>query len=57
MVTYKVSEIYFKEKSGAIETLINEESVDGWKLHTISTYSSINDRWRKAHAVVIFSKE
>ena len=57
MSTYKVSEIYFKENSGEIEALINREAKNGWKLVSLSTYSSINDWWRKAHAVVVFSKD
>jgi hypothetical protein len=57
MSTYKVSELYFKENSGEIETLINQEAKAGWKLETLSTYSTINDRWKKAHAVIVFSKE
>jgi hypothetical protein len=57
MSTYKVSEIYFKAGSGAIEKVINEEAGEGWNLHTLSTYSSINDGWKKAHAVIVFSKE
>jgi hypothetical protein len=56
MSTYKVSELYFKENSGEIETLINQEAKAGWKLETLSTYSTINDRWKKAHAVIVFSK-
>jgi hypothetical protein len=56
MTTYKVSEIYFKENTGAIEKVINEAAKEGWVLHTLSTYSSINDGWRKAHAVIVFSK-
>jgi hypothetical protein len=46
MTTYKVSEIYFKENTGAIEKVISEEAKEGWELHTLSTYSSINDGWR-----------
>ena len=57
MATYKVSEIYFKQNTGAIEKVISEEAKDGWKLHTLSTYSSINDGWKKAHAVIVYSKE
>jgi hypothetical protein len=58
MTTYKVSEIYFKENTGIIEKVINEESTNGWALHTLSTYSSsLNDRWKKAHAVIVFSKD
>ena len=57
MSTYKVSELYFKENSGEIETLINQEAKAGWKLETLSTYSTINDRWKKAHVVIAFSKE
>ena len=57
MATYKVSEIYFKQNTGAIEKVISEEAKDGWELHTLSTYSSINDGWKKAHAVIVFSKE
>jgi hypothetical protein len=57
MSTYKISELYFKENSGEIETLINQEAKAGWKLETLSTYSTINDRWKKAHAVIVFSKE
>ena len=56
MTTYKVSEIYFKENTGAIEKVISEEAKDGWELQTLSTYSTINDRWKKAHAVIVFSK-
>jgi hypothetical protein len=56
MTTYKVSEIYFKENTGAIEKVISEEAKEGWELHTFSTYSSINYGWRKAHAVIVFSK-
>jgi hypothetical protein len=57
MSTYKVSEVYFKERTGAIEKVISEEAKDGWELHTLSTYSTINDRWKKAHAVIVFSKD
>ena len=57
MSTYKVSEVYFKEHTGAIEKVINEEAKDGWELQTLSTYSTINDRWKKAHAVIVFSKD
>ena len=57
MATYKVSEIYFKQNTGAIEKVIGEEAKDGWELHTLSTYSSINDGWKKAHAVIVFSKD
>jgi hypothetical protein len=57
MSTYKVSEVYFKEHTGAIEKVISEEAKDGWELHTLSTYSTINDRWKKAHAVIVFSKD
>lgn len=56
MATYKVSEIYFKRNTGAVEKVINEEAKDGWVLHTLSTYSTINDGWKKAHAVLVFSK-
>lgn len=56
MTTYKVSEIYFKENTGAIEKVISVEAKDGWELQALSTYSSINDRWKKAHAVIVFSK-
>ena len=57
MATYKVSEIYFKEHTGAIEEVINKQAKDGWGLHTLSTYSTLNDRWKKAHAVIVFSKD
>ena len=57
MATYKVAEIYFKEHTGAIEEEINKEAKDGWELHTLSTYSTLNDRWKKAHAVIVFSKD
>ena len=57
MATYKVSEIYFKEHTGAIEEVINREAKDGWELHTLSTYSTLNDRWKKAHARIVFSKD
>lgn len=57
MAKYKVSEIYFKRNTGAIEKVINEEATAGWELHTLSTYSTINDGWKKAHAVIIFSRE
>ena len=56
MATYKVSEIYFKRNTGAIENVISEEAKDGWELHTLSTYSTIDDGWKKAHAVLVFSK-
>jgi hypothetical protein len=56
LATYKVSEIYFKRNTGAIEKVISEEAKDGWELHTLSTYSTINDGWKKAHAVIVFSK-
>ena len=57
MTSYKVSEVYFKRNTGAIEKVISEEAKDGWKLHTLSTYSTINDGWKKAHAVIVFSKD
>lgn len=57
MSTYKVSEIYFKENTGVIEKVINEEAKDGWELQTLSTYSTLNDRWKRAHAVIVFSKD
>ena len=57
MATYKVSEIYFKRNTGAIEKEISDEAKDGWVLHTLSTYSTINDGWKKAHAVIVFSKD
>jgi len=56
MTTHKVSEIYFKRNTGAIEKVINEEAIDGWKFESLSTYSTINDGWKKAHAVIVFSK-
>lgn len=56
MPTYKVSEIYFKRNTGAIEKVIIEEAKDDWELHTVSTYSTINDGWKKAHAVIVFQK-
>jgi len=57
MSAYKVSEVYFKEHTGAIEKVISEEAKDGWELHTLTTYSTINDRWKKVHAVIVFSKD
>ena len=57
MATYKVSEIYFKRSTGAIEKVISEEAKKGWMLQTLSTYSTINDGWKKAHAVIVFSKD
>lgn len=57
MATYKVSEIYFKRNTGAIEKVISEEANEGWELKTVSTYSTINDGWKKAHAVIVFSKD
>jgi hypothetical protein len=57
MPTYKVSELYFKENSGEIEIVINQEAKAGWKLETLSTYSTMNDRWKKAHAVMVFSRD
>jgi len=57
MTTYKVSEIFFKRNTGAIEKVICEEAKEGWELHTLSTYSTINDGWKKAHAVIVFAKD
>ena len=57
MTTYKVSEVYFKRNIGAIEKVMSEEAKDGWELHTLSTYSTFNDGWKKAHAVIVFSKD
>ena len=57
MSVFKVSEIYFKRNTGAVEKVISEEAKDGWELHTLSTYSTINDGWKKAHAVIVFSKD
>jgi hypothetical protein len=57
MRQYKVTELYFKEKSGEIEEAIREGSAEGWILETLSTYSSMNDRWKRAHAVIVFSKD
>jgi hypothetical protein len=57
MTTYKVSEIYFKRNTGAIEKVIKEEAKNGWGLHTLSTYSTINDGWKKSHAVIVFAKD
>ncbi len=57
MATYKVSEIYFKRNTGAIEKVISKEAKEGWMLQTLSTYSTINDGWKKAHAVIVFSKD
>lgn len=57
MPTYKVLEIYFKRNTGVIEKAIGEEAKDGWELHTLSTYTTFNDGWKKAHAVIVFSKD
>jgi hypothetical protein len=57
MATYKVSEIYFKEHTGAVEEAINAGATDGWNFHSLTTYATINDRWKKAHAVIVFSKD
>jgi hypothetical protein len=57
MTSYKVAEIYFKENSGEIEAVINREAEDGWKFVSLSTYSTLNDWWKKAHAVIVFSKK
>ena len=46
MSTYKVSEMHFKQNTGAIEKVINEEAKDGWELHTLTTYSNLNDGWK-----------
>ena len=56
MSTYKVLEIYFEQNTGAIEKAINEEAKEGWELQTLSTYSTQYDGWKKAHAVIAFSK-
>ena len=57
MAKYRVSEIYFKRNTGAIEKLINDDAQDGWELQTFSTYSTFYDGWKMAHAIVVFSKE
>jgi hypothetical protein len=57
MPTYNVLELYFKENSGELEVAINQEARAGWKFETLSTYSTMNDRWKKAHAVIVFSKD
>ena len=57
MPTYNVLELYFKENSGELEAAINQEARAGWKFETLSTYSTMNDRWKKAHAIIVFSKD
>jgi len=57
MSNQKIVELYFKEKSGAIEASIREEGEAGWTLDALSTYSTFSDRWKKAHAVMVFSKK